>query len=1122
MYQEAHHMRAWCARRVACYCVAAALLILAAIAAPVSASERSGSPGGTSPALLISRTVGAADVCNIGVASSPADGVMSVVPTSASPATSIEAPPATLGVSCALPFQRAQPGSDCNGWHTIQYATTGAGPNAKVTAELLALDLDGNVIQAVPVKNGDAAHMNSRINMADFRITTKKNQVEVSAPIPVIRVMVEDQGEKVQAFCSNIPYLQVVEPKNQVVAEADGNVTNLLAAIPLAHGPSLDLKVDGVHVFDAAHLNLTDPTVCTLATPCEGTIQINGAPVKVSNLAIDLALSVNQLSSNTLRASFEGLACGGHVFVLNGARLANMPRVPTTDQCHLDNMNDKGGSSIFAITITSPTPGEVTALPPTTVTGQVCSGRPVTSVKLNGLAQSIVGSCTPGDGEDSGTTCTVPINTQLGQTDLVKDISTGDETLGKLDAGSNRLVAAAMDDIGTRTYKKVIFATGLVAAPGIDPNAAIIQKGLSATFDDQLREMLVSKIQQAANATSVEIDNAFVVGLSAAGTQKLFDQLCAAPNPDPADPNFGKTPTQIFTAKVKEALLARGPGNPLKSGNLSVDCACDPPYKVYVESVDVANNISCPLTFSDGKFHVGINLPDVTVTVHASGSCEEDFLGACVDRTVVDMTTVGKITGINLGFDVTEANLLNSTTSTPNFVFNATQTVSTSGGVDLQCLGADICEVVLTVLTLGQIDFSPEIDISKTTDFSKQVGAAQPDPVKLNEIKVDEEVVANFDQKLSGKVSSVRITSAGITAGLKGTFATTAVDPETEDTPGAVLTPAPVPTLPVPNAQDVFIGLSDDALNMMFASMTTAGKLATTCNDTNKTLGDLLPANCDSLTLDTPGATAAARGACYGVRVGANCEALTMPADANGVLTATAQGVCHAYKGDNCNALPLPATLLASITEKTVCANTPNPNLRSDQALLFCARADIPPRMLLEDNSSTSAVEAALRVNDLSVAMVVDRDGSGNIPGPLADVGGCFANGAPTNVDCNMFASCIDLNFNFNMQFQQCEDGKPGFKNQFTSIQVLNRQAGAVCGGTTNVATDSTVVDSSSTDSVVTIDLTDRAEQFAPPVCGAGLTLGGFVSCDLPTLLAINSDSSPALKDYIAITCKIQ
>jgi hypothetical protein len=121
-----------------------------------------------------------------------------------------------------------------------------------------------------------------------------------------------------------------------------------------------------------------------------------------------------------------------------------------------------------------------------------------------------------------------------------------------------------------------------------------------------------------------------------------------------------------------------------------------------------------------------------------------------------------------------------------------------------------------------------------------------------------------------------------------------------------------------------------------------------------------------------------------------------------------------------------------------------------------------------------------------------------------------------------MFASCIDLNFNFNMQFQQCEDGKPGFKNQFTSIQVLNRQAGAVCGGTTNVATDSTVVDSSSTDSVVTIDLTDRAEQFAPPVCGAGLTLGGFVSCDLPTLLAINSDSSPALKDYIAITCKIQ
>ena len=50
-------------------------------------------------------------------------------------------------------------------------------------------------------------------------------------------------------------------------------------------------------------------------------------------------------------------------------------------------------------------------------------------------------TCVQGDGENTATTCTVPINTALGQTNLAKDISTGDAALGTFDAGSNRLVA---------------------------------------------------------------------------------------------------------------------------------------------------------------------------------------------------------------------------------------------------------------------------------------------------------------------------------------------------------------------------------------------------------------------------------------------------------------------------------------------------------------------------------------------------------------------------------------------------------------------------------------------------------------------------------------------------------
>ena len=118
---------------------------------------------------------------------------------------------------------------------------------------------------------------------------------------------------------------------------------------------------------------------------------------------------------------------------------------------------------------------------------------------------------------------------------------------------------------------------------------------------------------------------------------------------------------------------------------------------------------------------------------------------------------------------------------------------------------------------------------------------------------------------------------------------------------------------------------------------------------------------------------------------------------------------------------------------------------------MFCTQADVPPRMLFPgDNSLTSSVPAALRVNDLSVALVVDRDGTPGFPPPgglLADAQGCFKQGANTSADCNLLAACLDINLNFNVGFQTCADGKPGFKSSFSSIQILNREVGMVCGG---------------------------------------------------------------------------
>jgi hypothetical protein len=800
------------------------------------------------------------------------------------------------------------------------------------------------------------------------------------------------------------------------------------------------------------------------------------------------------------------------VFVLDGERGPGLPREPASRQCHLDDVYDKGSSSVFAIDITTPSPGEVTDVVPTPVIGEACAGIPIVAVNLNGFEAGVAGqSCVYGDGENTGDTCTVPISAALERTDIEKDITDGDTPLGTFDQGSNRLVARATDELGNRTYKRVVFATGDVAAPGID-TIAFQQMALESLIQDELEKAVLPQVREALQETSVEIENAFVVGISATATQELFNQLCTAPVPS-EDPELdGLTPGQIFSKKVRESIEAI----PDVVKSVYSPCSCDPDVTMGVESVSVGETIGCNVVFSEGKFNVSVDLPDVTVTAGADGECGGYGDDICFEGIGIHMDATASITGINLNFDVTEENLLKTTNSTPVF-FEGTTSVSVSGSPDL-CGVSEVCDVLVTIFTFGAIDVTPEIDFSKVQDFSAQIGAAEPDPVKLKAIKVDEEVIANFDQKLSGNVYSVEITGHGIAAGLTGTFATMALDPEIEETPGAVLTPAPLPQLPVQFNRDVFIGLADDTLNMMFASMTMAGRLKGDCTDTGKTIGDVLP-DCETIDLVLPLATALARGACHGIR-GTDCETISY---GNDTYTASVQGICHSYQNHDCNTLELPEANALALIEKAACTNGPKPNLHADQHLLFCAGAGIPPRMLFEDNWATPAVEAALRLNDLSVGLVVDRDGSAGQAGPLSGVEGCFATGSNTAADCSLMAACLDLNFDFEMQFlDTCPDDKPGFRNKFTAIQLLNREFGTMCGGTIVAASDDAeVLHTAATDETVEIDLSNRAEVFAPEICGAGLTMGNFLQCSDPTVFTIDTDGSVVLKDYIAITCDV-
>jgi hypothetical protein len=1083
----------------------------------------------------------------------------------AAPDPSILSTPA-LQVMCSLPYTNGKPGGDCTGKHTLTWKVLGATASAKISSELVGLDANGTLLNSFIVKNGDTAQLASRLSPSDWKFQKGSSKdFTVFAPVPLLHVTVEDQGQKAEAFCSNIPWVDVVQPNGGVVSESSGNTTNVLAAVPLTNPAALHLFVDGVDLLKPGVIAPPLPallTACSASFPCDGTATVNGSPVQVTGLIVDIASSISALSSNTVRATLTDLACGGHIVKVTSSKLPGTLKNPTSEACDVDDLADKSSLSVFSLRIDSPLADSINNSIPTAVAGEVCSGTQVTDVNINGKSlpvsiDPLIQTFTLGNGDTSGDVWKVTINTTLLPTDVAADNLKGTVTaLGTFDPGTNRLAASAREIQGNRTYKTFIFATGLTAPIGKaagftvvgDPNANIFQKAaVQSAVHEQLKKVVESSLPVALAETQTELQNAFIVGLSAGGTQTLFNKLCSEPNPLAGNKTLG----QIFSESVTAQLLKFDQAHPISSFTLHLGAcpSCDPGVSIFVSSVNIGTNVTCPITFSDGKFSVAMNLPDVSVTAKAAGHCKDEacVLDACVclSETTVDFTANFSITGINLGFDVTEGNLLNTSTSDPNFHAGAGVQGSTSGGVSFDCIGGDLCQFALDVISFFTgIDALSNLD-DLHLDFKTQIEATKPDPVKLKQIKVDEQVVANFDQKMSGAVSEVHITPAGITAGLKGTFATTVVDEGIPDNPGITLTPAPVPTMAemkAQGAQDALIGLSDDTINMMFASLTAAGKLkggdAQGCFPALATVGSLLPQGpgaCDTLSIGGDNiATAVARGHCHAIK-GDSCGSLVYNG-ASGVdafLTSKEQGVCYGASGTVCSQIPN-----SDAVKQFSCSITPNFNLHADQSLIFCAKGDVPPRMLFpNDGSPASTVPTALRLNDLTVALMIDRSGppnlatppNGVIDAPLGTLPSCFASGANNKSDCNVFAACLDLGLNFNMKNITCpanptilgDKPKHGFKAEFSSIQLLNRQLGVVCSGVTSPTGDTQVIAAAS-DDTITIPLGQSAGTFSPDICGAGLDLGGFVSCTSPSILAIEADGLPAMKDYLGITCTIQ
>jgi|GEM_PF-1962613 len=866
---------------------------------------------------------------------------------------------AGLAATCALPFfnppkgkGRGKPGSDCNSWHVIEFGATGS-DDAVVSAELIGLDLAGKQIAAIPVAYGDVTHMASRIDPEDFKLVTgtvKGGQTlhELFAPVPLLKVTAKDGYKTSHAYCSLVPYLDVKEPNGAVVSASEGDVTKVEVALPQVDPATLGLRVDGADVFAALGI---DPATDLPGGPFAGPVLINGVMVQVDDLVVETPgfFDFAEPSSHTLTMTLTGLGCGGHVVAVDADDLADALPEPISSACNVDDMADCGQSSGFGIDIFSPTHLATGVPVPTQVTGNVCHGRSIEAVTVNGQPLDVAGNTTvtPGysEGSCSASTVDFAIDVELPQTDLARDFATGDEPLATFDPGSNRIIASATDDLGNRTYNTgVVFATGEVANPGVGPLTLSttqpladlqLRAAVQQQLESEIRPYLLGQIQSKLGGPTVEIENAFVVGLTPSAINDLFGSKCTAVGED------GKTLGQKFAETVDSTVRSKT----FDSVPVNFPCSCDLSLRLQVTAVSIdPNQVSCPVYFpgaTDGDgdvvgndvFRVFLNLPDVSVTLHDSDSCKTKVLGLCVAKSSASATITASVTDIHLKFDVTESQLKGLAGPAPTFaggVTNTTSNISSSVG----CIGGAICEGILGFFGF---DITPNINVSNEVAFSTEIGAGEPDPIELGEIKVDEEEVAEVNQTLEGNLDTVDITGNGIVAGLTGRFATNTVDPEVQETPGASLTPAPAPTLPF--GDDASVLLADDAINMMFASMTAGGALKTNCVASAKTVGDLLPADCQTISVEladpaaAEAATDAAKGVCEAVR-GTDCETLI----GSGFLTTPIeQGACHGIAGDSCSLIPagFGSALFPADCESIVITLPDNPGLADTATVLL-------------------------------------------------------------------------------------------------------------------------------------------------------------------------------------------
>ena len=1003
------------------------------------------------------------------------------------------------------PPRRNPPGTSCEEKFRLEIESN---VDAQfLTAEVMGLNPDGSLIDlspsTLPVQDGDELHLNSRLDPEDWKVDAKGRFIDVFAPVPLVRVTADTGQNRVEAFCSHIPWLNVDKPAgaDQVVSGTEADLVEVLVPIPRVDPATLGIVVDGVDILDDTHLDV-DPAIAfpNPGAPISGTIDINGQLVTVGDLVVDTASDLHVLGVNSLTMTLENLGGGGHIVVVNGdPREEALPR-RVSDACHVDDVLDAGTVAVFGITIVEPEADSEVPAGDTTVSARIDHGRDIASAEVQGVAASLLPqTCSALTFEAFGEifsvdSCTRDILEVLPQTDLSMPL-----LLGTIDIGQNILTIGARDDLLNQVFARQRFTSGIgsTSSPGtltLAPQTrARIESKLWDAFEDSPEFRRPIEIQVTEDALNFNL--AFTFGASEAGINSFFGSVCT------------DALVEVQRA-IDDALLK----TPLPSETIEVNNACDPTVRLTgLDFQFVPPSLTCEIDAVTDLVTVTVALPHIDFFVGVQGRCKSTFLGVCISEVVVDLNLDVDIDNFGVDFDIDESLAL-AGGQTPADIITGTIMVNAPGsGVEINCIAGFINDV-LSFFTFGLVNFEAAANNAvqdaldfEDVDLAEALRAeTETSPFEIDKIELNENPVNADGLEVQQEILSVQITGQpglddgtgndGIKDGLTGTIGAnfTVPLPEQEGFAGTVIEPPPSPDYPL-NAKDIFFAPSDDIFNLLFAAIGLQGGFITSCVDSGLTLEDTLPADCTTL-------------------VGSDQ-----------VQTDIMIGRCHGAKGIDCTTLTNPGQWF-------FCEDTQNQlaaaNVSKDTGLHFCANQPIAPRTLIKDFVPTpDVVEAEIHANDLQVTLALDRSGDGQIDPTLLEplafgfAPFCDANGDVTQ-DCRWSAACLDLNLDAEFALGTSTTGSAEIVRTVTGVDP--NFVGMDCSGLLSFGGIALLLNDAGTSGpVVTIgnNIQDIVQVFE----GVGLDLGGLVGIQNPTLIAIDvpgysDDDCADCAEYVGVT----